>query len=621
MGRLSLSIMNKGLFTLILAIASFFNVMAQQTIYLHIEQPGTLGEIVGDFRYKISSIKLTGKLNGSDIIALRDMAGVYQEWDQHCNVYFNGVSEGILQKIDLSGAHIVKGDEFVSVITTAFGDPELNNEMVYNNYGFYTENNVVSGGMFRDLESLKSIILPNSATLIEEGVFQGDTNLKSVTIGENVKEIGESVFDGCESLRELIVRNPTPPTVLYNPDFSIDIAQVFAGFDVDKCQLTIPKGSREAYKESELWRCFFDIRTVLETIFVDDSIRPDNNVCVLPGKLGRIIGTRRYNLESIKLSGYMDANDVAVLRDMMGIVVDKDGNITRSNGKLKEIDMSEVEFVTGPDCYYFATEDGYAMPGYIESELILPSGMFAGCDNLKSVVLPNSIQFIGDFAFYGCSNLGISPIEDNIVDIGRDAFAECTSLKKLRLSQNLLTIGDGAFRNCPLDKVIIPDKVQIIGKQAFYSDTEIMLLTLGNSVEIIGDQAFGKCTGLSEINVWANIPPTLGKGGKKSWNDENYGYEEELTFFKSIDFENCRLNIPAGTYEAYSTAPIWSRFKNIQETSTSGIAAPEIIGNDNNASPVEIYDINGRRRTEMMPGLNIVRMSNGEVKKVMVGNR
>jgi len=606
--------MRKSFFALILAITTFCSVKAQQTIYLHVEQPGTLGEMIGDYKYQISSIKLTGQLNGSDIIVLRDMAGRHLYWQEPDNAYVPGNSDGILQKIDLSGAHIVAGGDFIVV-------GAYQHESIIENVGCNTENNIISDIMFSELPNLRSIILPNSVTALKEAVFQGDTNLESVTIGENVTELGEYVFDRCESLRELIVKNPTPPTALTEPDFTINVANVFYGFHTDQCQLTIPKGSREAYKESELWKCFFDTRTVIETIFVDDDIPADNVVVCFPGKLDRIIGTRRYNLESIKLSGYMDANDVAVLRDMMGIVVDKDGNITRTDGRLTEIDMSEVKFVTGPDCYYYTTDNGYARYGVIENELLLPSGMFAGCNNLKSVVLPLSIQAIGNDVFHSCSSLGISPIEDYIEHIGGDAFAECTSLREVRLSQNLLTIGDGAFRNCPLDKVIIPDKVQIIGSRAFYSDSDIMELALGNSVEIIGEQAFGKCTNLNDIYVWATVPPTLGKGGKKSEYDGSYDYEGDMTFFQSIDFENCRLVIPAGTYEAYSTAPIWSRFKNIMETTTTGIEAPQIISDDSNASPKEIYDISGRRRTELMPGLNIVRLRNGEVKKIMVGNR
>lgn len=590
--------------------------MAQQSIYLHVGQPGTLGELIGDFKYIISSIKLTGQLNGSDIVVLRDMCGHRQEWHPELNAYLDVDSEGILQNLDISGAHIVGGGEYVSVITYI-------DNTGYKNAGFYTENNIISEGMFTSLSTLRTIKLPNSAISINEGALQCCSNLVSVTIGKNVTEIGESVFYECESLRELIIKNPTPPTSRLIEEFEngeedvlerMALDRILNGIDINKCQLTIPQGSREAYKESKIWRYFFDIRTVLETIFTNDELPADNVVCSLPGKLDRIIGTKRYNLENIKLSGYMDANDMAVLRDMMGIIVDSEGNVTHTDGRLSEIDMSEVEFISGSDCYYYVTDGGYAWRGAIEAELVLSSGAFAGCERLKSVILPSSIRVIGNNAFYGCSNMETCPIEDNIEGIDMNAFAECVSLKDVRLGQNLLTIGDGAFYNCPIDRVIIPDMVQIIGNRAFDSDTEIKELSIGNSVTQIGEQAFGKCDNLRELYVWATVPPSL--GGKKSTYDDYY--ESDITFFHSIDFENCQLIVPDGTSVAYSSAPIWSRFKNIKESTTTGIDVLNINENDKDVIPKEIYDISGKRLEKLMPGLNIVRLNNGEVKKVMV---
>lgn len=599
--------MNKFLFALIIAITTFCGTLAQPTIYLHVEQPGTLGELIGNFKYRISSLKLTGKLNGSDIAIIRDMGGHRQAWHADLNAYLNIDSDGILQNLDLSGTDIVEGGEYVSVITYI-------DNTGYKNAGFYTENNTISGGMFRDLETLETVILPNSAVSIQDAVFQGDTNLKSIVIGKNVKEIGEYVFAQCESLCELSVKNPEPPTSKFVDETDLSDKEyerqhvfetVLYGFDIDQCQLIIPKGTREAYKQSKIWRYFFDTRTVLETVFVDDVMPADNEICCFPGMLDRIIGANRYNLESIKLSGYMDANDIAVLRDMMGIVVDKEGNITHTDGRLSEIDMSEVELVPGPDCYYY----GQYQQGFIMNKSLLPCGIFAGCENLKSVVLPFSTKFIGEWAFWGCKNLERCPINDAIEVIESAAFEGCDLLKEVQFGQSLSAIGSRAFYNCPIERVIIPDGVIHIEEHAFYSDTDLQELSMGSSVESIGEQAFGRCDKLEEIHVNATTPP------KAFFYDENE--PNDRTFFNSIDFENCRLVVPFGTYAAYSSAPIWSLFKNIRESTTTGI--DDIITDVSSSADIkEIYDINGKRLNRIQPGLNVVRMSNGKVKKIIV---
>ena len=599
--------MNKFLFALIIAITTFCGTLAQPTIYLHVEQPGTLGELIGDFKYRISSLKLTGKLNGSDIAIIRDMGGHRQEWYADLNAYLNIDSDGILQNLDLSGTDIVEGGEYVSVITYI-------DNTGYKNAGFYTENNTISGGMFRDLETLETVILPNSAVSIQDAVFQGDTNLKSIVIGKNVKEIGEYVFAQCESLCELSVKNPEPPTSKFVDETDLSDKEyerqhvfetVLYGFDTDKCQLIIPKGTREAYKQSKIWRYFFDTRTVLETVFVDDVMPADNEICCFPGMLDRIIGANRYNMESIKLSGFINANDIAMLRDMAGIIVDKEGNVTHTNGRLAEIDMAEVELVPGPDSYYY----GEYRQGIIEDKLRLPRGIFAGCENLRSVVLPSSIEIIEDEAFFRCSRLEHCPINDAVRFINMAAFEECTSLRDVQFGQNLSMIGGRAFYNCPIEKINIPDGVTGIEKFAFYSDIKLKGLSIGSSVEFIGEQAFGRCDNLEEIDVYAQVPPMA------PFYNENES--NNMTFFDSIDFENCRLVVPTGTYEAYSSAPIWSLFKNIRESTTTGIN--EIMDNDGKTVGIkEVYDISGKRLDEVQSGFNIVRLSNGEVKKIIV---
>ncbi|MBR7100355.1 MAG: leucine-rich repeat domain-containing protein, partial [Clostridia bacterium] len=53
---------------------------------------------------------------------------------------------------------------------------------------------------------------------------------------------------------------------------------------------------------------------------------------------------------------------------------------------------------------------------------------FAGCESLKSVVIPDSVTTIGRSAFEDCSSLTSVVIPDSVTTIGRSAFEDCTSL-------------------------------------------------------------------------------------------------------------------------------------------------------------------------------------------------
>ena len=70
---------------------------------------------------------------------------------------------------------------------------------------------------------------------------------------------------------------------------------------------------------------------------------------------------------------------------------------------------------------------------------------FLGNQNLKNVILPDSVKAIGNGAFSGCSALTSVTIGENVKSIGIYAFFNCLSLKSIKLSDTTTEIGDSAF--------------------------------------------------------------------------------------------------------------------------------------------------------------------------------
>ncbi|MEG2081497.1 MAG: leucine-rich repeat domain-containing protein, partial [Oscillospiraceae bacterium] len=66
---------------------------------------------------------------------------------------------------------------------------------------------------FNGRTSLRSVIIPDSVTIIEGNAFKGCTGLKSVTIGNSVTYIGINAFEGCTSLTSVII--PDSVTSIY----------------------------------------------------------------------------------------------------------------------------------------------------------------------------------------------------------------------------------------------------------------------------------------------------------------------------------------------------------------------------------------------------------------------
>ena len=108
---------------------------------------------------------------------------------------------------------------------------------------------------------------------------------------------------------------------------------------------------------------------------------------------------------------------------------------------------------------------------------------------VKDVIIPNSVKYIGGFA-----------------------FQDCISLKSVTLYDGLLEIGPAAFNWCEeLESIIIPDTVTQIGGYAFYGCKKLNNIKLPNGLMEIGEFAFGYCELLTEVVV-PNSVNQIGEG-------------------------------------------------------------------------------------------------------------
>ena len=68
---------------------------------------------------------------------------------------------------------------------------------------------------------------------------------------------------------------------------------------------------------------------------------------------------------------------------------------------------------------------------------------------IKKLVLPSTLEYIGKESFMGCSGITELVIPDNVTSIYEGAFRQCDGLKSLSLPLGLETIGVNAFSGCP----------------------------------------------------------------------------------------------------------------------------------------------------------------------------
>ena len=80
--------------------------------------------------------------------------------------------------------------------------------------------------------------------------------------------------------------------------------------------------------------------------------------------------------------------------------------------------------------------------------------------------------------------------------------------------------------------------------------------------------------------------------------------------------DNATLYVPSGTKAKYEATKGWWAFKNIVENDLLKIDDGQFVNTENDI--VNVYDLNGHRITSPQRGVNIVRLKDGTVRKVLV---
>ncbi len=95
---------------------------------------------------------------------------------------------------------------------------------------------------------------------------------------------------------------------------------------------------------------------------------------------------------------------------------------------------------------------------------------FEGTGNFVSVIIPDSVTSICDYAFRECIALSDIVIPKSVTTIGEYAFDGCTNLDSITIPNSVTSIGDYAFTSCyALENITIPDSIKHIGEDILES--------------------------------------------------------------------------------------------------------------------------------------------------------
>ena len=399
------------------------------------------------------------------------------------------------------------------------------------------------------------------------------------------------------------------------------------------------------------------------------------------GTLPNMISYDQKNLiTNLKIVGEINGTDLKFIREMAGRDYDRketDGKLSvldlseakivaggdayvqygdnhyTSNDKLGDyafVDCSGLTSMTIPSGVTSIGEGTFCDCSSLTS-LTIPSGVtsisdyaFSGCSGLTSLTIPSGVTSIGDYVFYDCSGLTSLTLPSSVTSIGREAFRSCSGLTSLTIPSCVTEIGESAFDGCSgLTSLTIPSSVTWIGWGAFSGCSGLTSLTIPSGVTSIGDWAFRGCSGLTSLTIPSGvteigesafegcsgltsltIPSGVTSIGKWAFADCSgltsiYVYTKKIPELGSYVFggcnaQNCTVYVPKGTYDAYKSSE-FGYFEKIVEFDASGI---DKVTTSADAKEVSRYSANGQRLSAPAKGLNIVKYSDGSVKKVVV---
>ena len=583
--------------------------------------PGKLAQTLGAEMYTITNLKVTGNINSDDVATLRTMAGfmpenVPSDWYESAEIisdYGHDTPLGNCAVLDLSEAHLVKGGK--AYYTNEYlGDTySIESDGKANKYMFDRCYKLVSLTLPNELKRLPrqfvsrcpllvNLQIGNNVTTIDDYSIHDNPYLLSLTIPEGVTTIGR---DACESngIEELTLPNSLTTIDYFTFAFNTNLKTIHFGTGLKEIAYGAFKGC-SGLENIDL--STFNIENIQSFAF---SQCTSLTSVKFPSSLRQIYGSAFSETTALQAVTFNDGLD--------GI-----GSSAFSGSGLTTVTLPNSLTYLGD--YAFSDCKDLASISIGTGITEIPYNCFTGCNALTSVDLPEHVTSIGGGAYSYCNGLVSITLPGSIQSVGASAFASCSNLEEVVIPDNVTTLGTGAFQyDSKLKYVQIGKGVATLEKDLFNSCESLSSVELSEGLTAVKAFVFEDCSSLKTVTFPSTLT-TLSESTSFGWSPESLYFlgTQPATGERSTDepfyglYDKTKVYVPESAFDDYKQSTVFEKFfeeDNLLTFETTGINTVK----DTRIVPVMWFDLSGKQLNAPQQGINIVKMSDGSLRKVM----
>lgn len=398
-------------------------------------------------------------------------------------------------------------------------------------YGVLFNNDKTEIILFPKCSPIESYDIPEGVMSIGSGAFDETVNLKTVTVPESLENLSDSTFK-----KSAVYSNPEnwEDGLFYAGDYLVE-----ADRNIKTEHISVKEGTRRIGANA------FAHCENIKSVTVPDSVRfigaqafesclSLENVYI--GSSVEFIGTAPFAFE-VEGTPCINLKNIEVSRD--------NKNYTSVDGVLFNKEMTElIQYPIGKKQKEYVIPDsvttlGYGAFCYCDELTRLTVGkgitvidccLLFGCDNIETVILPDSLIKLDSGAFKH-SGIKYIDIPDSVTYLGCEAMASCHRLETVKIGKGVSYVDSWAIGGSSLKEIIVDSENKHFASDKgvlFNKDkTELLLYPANKSGEIYYIPESVKEIKLGAIGKAKNL--------KKIYVGSAVGRIEECNFYESVE--------------------------------------------------------------------------------------